>query len=69
MKSKIIELEKKNDERTLILIYIIKLKGQKFENKVLKSKIIVLEKKNDKFITDARQLWEEYILLIESNLF
>ena len=68
MKLKIIELEKKNDECTLILIYII-VKIEKEENKVLKSKIIELEKKNEKFINDSRQLWEEYILFIESNLF
>ena len=69
MKSKIIELENKNDERNLILLYILVKVERERENKVLKSKIIELENKNEKFITDSRQLWEEYILFIESNLF
>ena len=66
LKSKIIELEKQNDERTLLLIYIL-VKAEREENIVLKSKIIELEKKNEKFLTDSRQLWEEYNLLRESN--
>ena len=72
MKSKIIELEEKNDERTLILIFILvkaEIENEREENKVLKSKIIKLEKKNEKCITDSRRLWEEYNLLIESNFF
>ena len=72
MKSKIIELEKKNYERFLILIFILvnaQKENEREENKVLKSKIIELEKKNEKFINDSKQLWEEYNLLIECNFF
>ena len=68
LKSKIIELEKKNGESISIFKWIL-VKAEKEENKFLKLKIIELEKKNDKFITDSRQLWEEYNLLIESNYF
>ena len=50
------------------LLYIL-VKIEKEQNEVLKSKIIEIEKKNEVFINDSRQLFEEYNLLIESDLF